>query len=472
MATLQPQTSGSLSTDRPLNVFVVGLDDHNRHVLHGTSHGDRYRFHGVLTYEEIYGEEISFTEILTKAKMVIDAFNGPVDAIIGFWDFPVSCLVPLLRRHYGLPSHDLTDVVKCEHKYWSRLIQQQVITEIPQFGLVDPFTDIAPPAGLSFPMWIKPVKSFASMLAIKVDNQQDFTRALGKIRSGITRLGDPFNAVLEHVELPAHIADVGGHMCIAEEAITGQQVTVEGFRQGDEIVIYGLIDSIHYDDAPSFLRYQYPSALPHHVQQRLHDISQKVVRAIGLDGMTFNIEYFWDPVHDEVNLLEINPRHSQSHAELFSHVDGVTNHEIMLQLALGSTPELPEGQGQAGVAATWFLRHFTDGIVTRHPTEEEIEAIETDIPGVYVELTAHQGDLLSVMHGQDSYSYRLATIFIGASDVVELVAKYDQVVSRLHFDIAEVPSIDATKRGVPHLGVAGKNDPTDPHPYHGMLDAS
>ncbi|HLS01143.1 MAG TPA: ATP-grasp domain-containing protein [Beutenbergiaceae bacterium] len=472
MATLQPQSVRSPVTNRPMNVFVVGLDDHNRDVLESAAHADQYRFHGVLTYEEIYSEEISFTEILTKATMVIDAFDGPVDAIIGFWDFPISCIVPLLRQRYGLPSHDLTDVVKCEHKYWSRLIQQEVITEIPKFGLVDPFTDTTPPAGMSFPMWIKPVKSFASMLAIKARNQDEFDQALNKIRNGITRLGDPFNAVLEHVELPPHIADVGGHMCIAEEAITGQQVTVEGFRQGSRVVLYGLIDSIHYDDAPSFLRYQYPSALPAHVQQRMREISKKVVQAIGLDGMTFNIEYFWDPHHDEIKLLEINPRHSQSHAELFTHVDGMSNHQIMLELALGNAPQLPQGKGEARVAATWFLRHFTDGIVTRHPTDEEIAAIEREIPGVYIEVTAHRGELLSVMHGQDSYSYRLATVFIGAEDVAELVAKYDDVVARLHFDIAEVPVVQGRDTGIPQLGVGGDNDPTDPHPFHGMLDAS
>lgn len=443
----QPTPNITPAQTRPKNIFVLGLDEHNRDVLESMREAHQYRFHGVLTYEEIYGEEISFTEILTKAQMVIDAFDGPIDAVIGFWDFPVSSIAPLLRQRYGLATNDVTDTVKCEHKYWSRLIQQQVIEEIPKFGLVDPYRDSTPPAGMSFPMWIKPVKSFASMLALKANNQGEFTDALKKIRHGIGRLGDPFDALLEYVEVPPEIANVGGHMCIAEEALTGQQVTIEGFRQDGEIVTYGLIDSIHYDDAPSFLRYQYPSGLPADVQERITTLSHKVVEAIGLEGMTFNIEFFWDPTTNDVMLLEINPRHSQSHAELFAHVDGVTNHEILLHLALGEAPELPRGAGTSAVAATWFIRRFTDGIVTSHPSAEEIASVEDAIPNVHIEITAPTGSRLSQLHGQDSYSYRLATVFIGAADERELIAKYEQVAASLKFAIDDVaPLEDAPAR--------------------------
>ncbi len=453
MATLRTSHNeeARIGEQRRKNVFVVGLDEHNRKVLEAIDDADHYRFHGVLTYREIYGEEISFTEVLTKAEMVIDAFDGPVDAIIGFWDFPVSSIVPLLRERYGLPLDDLTGVIKCEHKYWSRLIQQQVIDEIPRFGLVDPYTDVAPPAGVSFPMWIKPVKSFASMLAIKANNQAEFQAALETIRAGIGRLGDPFDALLEYVEVPPEIAQVGGHMCIAEEALTGQQVTVEGFRHGGTTKIYGLIDSIHYDEAPSFLRYQYPSALPAQVQERMREITVKVVDAIGLEGMTFNVEYFWDPQTDEVMLLEINPRHSQSHADLFAHVDGVTNHEILLNLALGKSPELPSGGGAAAIAATWFIRRFRDGVVLSHPTQSDVERVQAAIPDVEIEINVRRGEVLSAMHGQDSYSYRLATLFIGARNLTELVQKYDGAVRLLPFDVKETTIAGVPAEAAPEM---------------------
>ncbi|MFK4273356.1 biotin carboxylase, partial [Streptomyces milbemycinicus] len=86
-----------------------------------------------------------------------------------------------------------------------------------------------------------------------------------------------------------------------------------------------------------------------------------------------SIEYFYDPATDEINLLEINPRHSQSHAELFAYVDGVSNHHCMLSLALGEDPALPYRSGPYTMAAKWYYRWFADGVVHDTPVEEEIE---------------------------------------------------------------------------------------------------
>lgn len=420
------------------NVFVVGLDALNRRVLESGPEAELYAFHGVLTYEEIYGDVISFDDLLASAQRTIDAFDGPIDTILGFWDFPVTALVVLLRKHYGLPAASLDELVKCEHKYWCRLVQQDVIDEYPPFGLVDPERDSEPPEGLRFPMWIKPVKSYLSVLAFGVADQAAFSAALAEIREGIGRLGEPFEAMLEHVDLPPEIAAVGGQVCLVEEAIIGQQLTVEGYRHRDEVVVYGVVDSVRYDNSPSFLRYQYPSSLPSDVCERLADISRRVIGAIGLEGMTFNIEYFWDPGTDAITLLEINPRHSQSHAMLFADVDGTSNHEVSLRLSLGRDPEFPHGRGRYPMAAKCFVRRFTDGYVRRHPSQEEIATIEREVPDTAIDLTAHAGDRLAEMHGQDSYSYQLASVYIGAGDEAELTARFDRVVAALRYEIDDV----------------------------------
>ena len=420
------------------NVFVVGMDEHNRKVLEAMRDAAQYRFHPVLTFADIYGGEISFGDALASAQEVLDAFDGSIDAIIGFWDFPVSSMLPLLRKRYGLPTASIEEVVMCEHKYWSRLLQQQVIEEYPPFALVHPEIDRSPPEGLRFPMWVKPVKSFSSVLAFGVSDEQAYSEALEKISEGIGWIGEPFEALLKYVDLPPEIAAAGGQSCLAEEAITGRQVTVEGYRYRGEVVIYGVVDSVHYENSPSFQRFQYPSSVPDEVGDRLADVSRRLVTAIGLEQMTFNIEYFWDPGTDAVTLLEINPRHSQSHAELFADVDGMSNHEAMLRLALDRDPQFPRGKGRYDVAAKCFLRRFSDGVVRRHPTPEEIEAIEHIVPGATIDLTAHAGDVLSRMHEQDSYSYQLASIYIGATDETELLAKFDHVVAALPYEIDDV----------------------------------
>ncbi len=421
-----------------LNIFVLGLDELNLESLQALPGAQEYRFHKLLTVDElIEAEHVHLRQLLEKAQRQLEDFDGSVDAIVGYWDFPVSSMVPLLCRRFGLPGPNLEGVVKCEHKYWSRLEQAKVIDEHPRFAVVDLDHGGEVPEGLSFPMWVKPVKSMSSDLAFHVGDEQEFTQALEEISEGIDRIGKPFEFVLEQLDLPPEIADAGGRACLAEEEVSGRQVTVEGYCYDGEAHPYAIIDSVPYPDTTSFLRFQYPSALPEAVAQKLVDVSRRVIEQLGLGWGTFNIEYFWDPDSGQVCLLEVNPRHSQSHALLFEYVDGVPNHLFMVQLALGLNPEFPHAQGEYDVAAKWFLRRFEDGVVRRSPTPEEVASIEAETAGVKIDIVAEEGARLSDMPHQDSYSYELADIHIGARDESQLKAKYEHSVQSLRFEFDE-----------------------------------
>ncbi|MFJ6698108.1 acetyl-CoA carboxylase biotin carboxylase subunit family protein [Streptomyces sp. NPDC091272] len=420
------------------NIFVVGLDEANLPTLNAVPHADEYRFHPLLTIEELQVGEVSVPDLIEKATAVLDAFDGTIDAIVGYWDFPVSTLVPILSERYGTRSTNLASTVKCEHKYWSRLEQEKVVEEHPRFGQVDlTADDPVPPEGMSFPMWVKPALSYSSELAFGVKDQKEFREAVEEIRQGVSRVGRPFEYVLEQLDLPEEMAGVGGQVCLAEETLTGVQVAVEGYVHDGEVTVYGVLDSINYPDSSSFLRHQYPSALPEPVIRRLHDVSGRVMRQIGMDQATFSIEYFYDPRTDALNLLEINPRHSQSHAELFEYVDGVPNHHCMLSLALGRDPAMPHRAGPYQVAAKWYYRWFADGTVHRTPRPQDIERIEREIPGVRIDVVPAEGQRLSDTEQQDSYSYELAHIFTGGDSEEDIRAKYDRCVAALGLEFAE-----------------------------------
>jgi biotin carboxylase len=417
------------------NILVLGLDDLNLHTLRDLPAARDYLFHPLLSPEELLeAEHLDLRALLDKARKQVRDFDGEVHGIVGYWDFPVSSMVPILCAELDLPGARLDAVVKCEHKYWSRIEQQKVIDAHPRFGIVDIDGDGEVPAGLHFPLWLKPVKSASSELAFRVGDEREFTEAVEAIREGIDRIGQPFEVVLEHLDLPKEVADVGGRACLAEEEVTGRQVTVEGYVFQGEVHVHGIVDSVTYPESTSFLRFQYPASVPAKVADRLEDLSRKVITQVGLDGSTFNIEYFWDPDSDALCLLEVNPRHSQSHALLFEDVDGVSNHQVMVQLGLGVEPTLPRRRGEYDVAAKWFLRRFCDGFVRRTPTAEEVEQVEHDIPGVTVNVVAQQGERLSDLASQDSYSYELADIFVGGCDEDDLVAKYERCVEALRFD--------------------------------------
>ena len=124
----------------------------------------------------------------------------------------------------------------------------------------------------------------------------------------------------------------------------------------------------------------------------------------------------------------------------------MTNHQVMLRLALGRDPEFPHGNGRYTVAAKWFIRQFSDGIVRRHPSREEIETIERSVPGTSIDLVAGKGDRLSALPEQDSYSYHLASVYVGAADEAELTAKYEQVAAALPFEVDDVSDTAGSRR--------------------------
>ncbi|MEU1000359.1 ATP-grasp domain-containing protein [Streptomyces tibetensis] len=437
-----------MSDETVKNVFVIGLDEANLPTLQQVPGADQLRFHQLLTIEELQVGEVDLPTLLDKAQGVLDAFDGSIDAIVGYWDFPVSTLVPMLSERYGTRSTSLESVVKCEHKYWSRLEQQKATDRHPPFGQVDLSAEPPrPPDDVTFPMWLKPALSYSSELAFGVDDEEEFRKAVAEIREGISRIGRPFEHVLERIDLPPEMNGVGGRVCLAEGAMSGVQVAVEGYVHQGEVTIYGVLDSIQYPDSPCFLRHQYPSMLPPPAIAQLHDVSERVMRQIGMDSATFSIEYFYDPRTQEINLLEINPRHSQSHAELFQYVDGVPNHHCMVRLALGEDPHMPHREGEYAMAAKWYHRWFTDGVVRRVPSPEEIARIERETPGVRIEVVPEQGDRLSELPGQDSYSYELAHIYTGGADEAELREKFDHCVAALGLAFEDAPAeTDATRK--------------------------
>lgn len=416
----------------PLNIVVLGLNEQNLDLLRRVPDADRYAFHGLMSIEELQqGEDIPIADLLAKAEAKIEAFEGRVDAIVGFWDFPVSTLVPVLCRRFGLLGASLESVLRCEHKYWSRLVQREVIDEYPPFALVDADDPKMPPE-VGYPAWLKPVKSFSSRLAFEVTDDREFDAAMAELQDGIARVGEPFEYLLEQAELPPEVAEAGGQAVLAEYALSGNRAAVEGYVRNGQVVVYGVLDSLIYPGVSSFLRHQYPSQLPAGMRERLADVSRRLMAKIGYDDATFSIEFFCDPGTGDVDVLEINPRLSQAHADLFEQVDGVPNHHYMLKVALGEDPGEPAG-GRYGISARWYLRRFSDGLLLRGPSDDEIAAVEREVEGVRIERRAPDGARLSELPAHDSYSYLLAEIVVGADDEAQLEAKYDRCVAALPF---------------------------------------
>jgi hypothetical protein len=71
-----------------------------------------------------------------KARDTLRSFDGPIDAVVGYWDLPSIVMLPILRREFGLRGPTLESVLRCQHKYWSRVEQARAVPdEVPGFAL-------------------------------------------------------------------------------------------------------------------------------------------------------------------------------------------------------------------------------------------------------------------------------------------------------------------------------------------------
>ncbi len=424
------------------NLFVIGLNDFNRTRLEAISGAENFVFHGLLSHEEVTEQdEYPVLDLLHKAEKQLSSFQGAIDGIIGYMDFPVSTMVPVLCERYGLRSAPVAAFLKCEHKYWSRVEQKKVIPQhIPGFHLFDPFDEN--PAGaipLDFPYWIKPVKSFGSHLGFRISGERDLEEAIPQIRENITRISRPFDRLIDHLnpDMPEEVRGVSAHLFLAEELIGGLQCTLEGCMYNHELYVHGVVDSIRYPNRSVFSRYQYPSVLPRRVQQKMAEICKTFLKHIGYNNSSFNMEFFWNRKRDKIYMLEVNTRVAQHHSDLFQKVDGVSNHQVPVNLALGKEPLIPERKGAFRIAGAFFYREFEDARVDRVPDREEVDRMEKENPGTIIQIDVTPGMMLSELPEQDSYSYICALIYMGASGRKVLLKGYEKCLRGLNVPYGE-----------------------------------
>ena len=427
------------------NVFVVGLNELNAERLKRLRGVEDVAFYPLLTPAQVSEtQEFDIPAMLQEAEAALDAFDGSIDAIVGYIDFPVSTMLPLLCKKYGTPQTSLESLLKCEHKYWSRSVMREVIPDhTPKFTAFDPFDDNAlskiGKADLRFPFFIKPIKSSGSRLGFRIDSPEDFDFATEKLRAEIGQISEPFNFVLDQADLPDEIRAVEGHYCMAEQVIGGRQCTVEGYVHNGEVVPYGTVDSIRYPQVLSFFYYLYPSTLPQRCQDQMWEITRKIMSHIGYDNAGFNIEYYWDEVQNKIWLLEINTRIAQSHCDLFEMVDGVSHQQVTVDLGLGRRPDMPHREGPQKVAAEFFYRvFFADATVARAPSRAEVEVAAEQVDGTRIVSNVRRGMRLSELPEQDAYSYAVASLWMGANTQSKLLWNYEQVMKRLNYEFADI----------------------------------
>jgi len=360
-----------------------------------------------------------------------------LDGVTSSSDYPGCLIASFIADELGLRGPHPHSVLRCSHKYYSRLAQQVAVPEAtPGFMLIDPDALSEEALSLAFPMFVKPVKSYLSMhsrLVASFSELQSFVDS-PSLRSHLTDFARPFNQLVSRFD----DIEYDGGFLLAEEVLMGQQVTLEGLVSAGETHVLGIVDSVMYEGTTCFARFDYPSSVSAEVADRMADIARRVMTHLGFNDSLFNIEFTYHQAMDAVYIIQINPRMSGQFADLMEAVNGTNTYAFLFALAAGDTlPRIRPG-GSLSVASSFVRRSFRDAEVTAIPDENAVSAVCDRYPITLVKYYHGAGDRLSDnAHQFDGRSYRYAVFNMCAGSKEELLHNFDE--ARRHLDPILVP---------------------------------
>lgn len=373
-------------------------------------------------------------DILALIEATISRYdNERIEGVTSAVGYPGMPVASIIAARLGLTGVKVERVLRCEHKYYSRLSQQtHVPASTPRFQIVPPEgLDASGEAfDLPFPLFLKPVKSCFSINAQHVSTLAELRRIAqtNRMPEGFLR---PFNDLLR-----AHTNYEYDASCLlAESLLEGVQVSLEGYVFNGQVRTLGIIDAVMFPGTISFERFVYPSRLPAEVQARMREIAETFIGGIGYDNALFNMELMYNTATGEIHIIEINPKIASQFPDLFEKVDGTSSYAPLLQIALGDAPTFKHGQGGFKLAASCVLRDFEDRRVVSVPTAEQVSELTRKFPDARIEISVAAGQLLSDIM-QDGKSFRYGLVNIGADSEEELNAKLDFCKDALHFEFS------------------------------------
>ncbi len=407
--------------------------DHRELAALANGHTFLHHDYASSALEELSADECPGKVCISDPEQEIDRILGRcrgenIQGVITTDDYPGTTVASIVAAELKLPGPRPQANLFCQHKFYSRQIQAMAAPEAaPEFHLIDVRPEAAMPPDRCFPLFVKPVKSFFSVGAQPVESRSD----LETIKNRWARSAAFFHPFEIFFNKYTGFF-LGTNYLLGEGLLQGIQTTLDGYVCGGEVHVMGVVDSIMFPHTIAFQRFEYPSSLPVSVQERMADVARKVMPALGFDNGQFNIEFIYNSEANTVHIVEINPRMSSQFADLFEKVDGTNSYSVLLDLALGKTPDVKRGEGRHRAAFSCVLRTFRNQMVLKLPSQDELERLQRQFPDIRIEILAAVRRKLS-QQMQDTCSYRYGLLNIGGQDREEILQIFDYCQRQLTF---------------------------------------
>ena len=357
------------------------------------------------------GTDLDQLDSFDPEAFLAETASVPADGVVGTKDQSVL-LAAILAQRRGLPGPSPDALLACQHKPTSRAIQRAVAPEAtPRFAVLDGFVPFATP------FFVKPVVGRLSQNACRIDDAGELA-ALEEIDRYTTRYGE--------IAALAGAAPESAHGFLAEELLSGLEVTLEGYVHEGRVTTIGVTDSVKYAGTLSFERFEYPTILSEEREAELVDVAGRVMAALAFDGGFFNVEFFV-PDNGPAQIIEVNGRIASQFAPLVAGLHGRSTYEALVTLAGGEDPAWRGGRPD-GFGVSYVVRLFEDAFVEAVPDPDDT-----------VEVLVRPGLRLSEQGVNDSQSYRLAILYGFGETREEAVERCRARARALTFRLVPVP---------------------------------
>ncbi|MBD2605293.1 hypothetical protein H6G81_12285 [Scytonema hofmannii FACHB-248] len=389
----------------------------------------------IIDVVEEYVKDGLYQQILDriqKYKNGIERFDG----VVGTNDLP-SLVASILAERLHLRGPSPESIVRTQNKYLSRLSQREIVPECtPKFQLgseIQRDEDVT----LSFPLFTKPVLSKVSRYSFYIENYASLQKILSQASSVLNTQNERYCWSFEEMMTfglvnPMEMPSATSMIC--EELLYGDHITVDGWISDGKVGFFGNTLCVFLPNKISFDRFDFPFHCSALLEDKIYQISERVIKGVGLNNTLFNIEMKVREEDCTVSIIEINTRLSMQFVFLIEKVTGMNPLARLIQVALGEdiVDTLEENLVLQKYASSCVLRRTADAIVTEIPTKSYIDELESRFPNTQITSLIPPGRKLSD-YPQDAFTYRYAFVNIARDSLNEILSELQEIKQMLNF---------------------------------------
>jgi hypothetical protein len=374
---------------------------------------------------------------LERTIELMNKYPAMYDGVVGTHDSS-AVFASIIAEKTGKRFASVKSIINCQNKYISRRIQRSCVPEhTPPFCLALDY--LRGKRRLDPPFFIKPVRSNISFGTHKVHAAEELQYYIAGETLDIARNNQYF---LDALAIDFHYLDsLNLQTCnsfLCEGLIFGDQVTVDGFVSEGRVEIFGMTKAVFHPGSNSFSHHEFPCSFNPELDGMIHAAIRKLIPELGLSNSFFNVELRADEQSNTFFFLEVNSRIAFQFAKTIESVTGYDPLHLLCDVAAGHSPEYDASAEKTFSSCFNFELHsFTDKKILRTPTQSGYEELRIRFPEIHVRNLIQENSWLSdYKHNPESFRYCMLDIPGNSSQ--EIMDKYQEVVSLLNYEFAEI----------------------------------